>query len=468
MGAENGGEIHREEFVHLVDVSHDRALIAWGAFWFRRDEAAGRWNILDDSELHSAVGRRTSIGHGAEQFGDSRVEVLDTDGEVVGEARTTDRAWVWVDGLEPDTAYRYRIHVDGRPWAAGVRWDWVPVASGGYDLAPGKTYDLQLRTFPAPDDATPLVRFVAMGDYGVGIKSDSESSRRQRRIADVLDELVRHHDVRFVLSLGDNIYQGEQGQVDDESGGEDDDWYSSFFQPYRYVIARVPVFPTIGNHDTTDTEGSDDRAQMEDNFHVHERFRSHQDRASVGPGLYYRFGYGKDLELICIDTSQDSEDPDYHRFFQVPDHQQWLEDALAVADPVWRIPFSHHPLFCAGPEHGNDQEMLETLLPLFERGGVRLVLAGHEHNFQVSETDGRTYVVSGAGGKLREEIPEGFDDAHTTAWAAQAHLLVVEIDGDEARLTPMSGLLPDGTPHPMTALTKRNEVVRPPFVVRQR
>lgn len=465
MEAENG-DIRREEFVHLVDLSHDRVLIAWGAFWFRRDHTAARWNILDDSELRGVVGRQTSIGHDAEPFGDATVEVLDAGGQVVAEARTADRTWVWVDGLDPDTTFRYRIHVDGREWAQGSRWDWVPNASGGYDLGPGKAYDLQFRTFPAPGTATPLTRFVAMGDYGVGIKSDSECSRRQRRIAEVLEELVRHHDVRFVLSLGDNIYQGEQGQVDDESGGEDDDWYSSFFQPYRYVISRVPVFPAIGNHDTTDTEGSDDRAQMEDNFHVHERFGKQQDRASVGPGLFYRFGYGKDLELICMDTSQDSEDPEYHRFFQVPDHEQWLEDALAVADPGWRIPFSHHPLFCAGPEHGNDQEMIDALLPLFERGGVRLVLAGHEHNFQVSEVDGRTYVVSGAGGKLREEVPEGFDDAHTTAWAAQAHLLVVEIDGDEARLTPISGLLPDGSLHPMTALTKDNEVVRPPFVVR--
>lgn len=465
MGAKND-DVHREEFVHLVDLSHDRALIAWGAFWFRRDHADGRWNILDDSELQAAVGRRTSIGHGAEPFGDAHVEVLDAEGTVVAEARTADRAWVWVAGLEPDTDYCYRIHVDGRAWASGVRWDWVPVASGGYDLAPGRTYDLRFRTFPAPDSPTPPVRFVAMGDYGVGTKSDSESSRRQRRIAEVLDELVTHHDVRFVLSLGDNIYQGEQGQVDDESGGEDDDWYSSFFQPYRYAISRVPVFPAIGNHDTTDTEGSDDRAQMEDNFHVHERFRDQQERASVGPGLFYRLGFGRDLELICIDTSQDSEDPDYHRFFQVPDHRQWLEDALTVTGPTWRIPFSHHPLFCAGPEHGNDQEMIDVLLPLFDRGAVRLVLAGHEHNFQVSEVDGRTYLVSGAGGKLREEVPEGFDDARTTAWAAQAHLLAIEIEGGEARITPIAGLMPNGSPHPMTALTRRNEVVHPPFVLR--
>jgi hypothetical protein len=112
--------------------------------------------------------------------------------------------------------------------------------------------------------------------------------------------------------------------------------------------------------------------------------------------------------------------------------------------------------------------MRETLLPLWERAGVPLVLAGHEHNFQLSEADGRTYVVSGAGAKLREGVPPGFADAHTVGWAAQAHLLVVDIDGDEARLTPVSGLLEDGRPHPMTALSPRNEVLLPPFVVRSR
>ena len=85
MGADHE-DIHREEFVHLVDLSHDRALIAWGAFWFRRDETDGRWNILDDSELQEAVGRRTSIGHDAESFGDAQVEVLEPGGRVVATA----------------------------------------------------------------------------------------------------------------------------------------------------------------------------------------------------------------------------------------------------------------------------------------------------------------------------------------------------------------------------------------------
>jgi hypothetical protein len=140
----------------------------------------------------------------------------------------------------------------------------VPTASGGYDLGPGKAYDLQFRTFPTPDIATPFVRFAATGDYGVGIKSDSESNRRQCRIAEVLDELVRHHDIRFVLSLGDNIYQGEQGQVDEESGGQDDDGTPASSSPTATSFPGSRGFPRIGNHDTTDTEGRDDRAQMED------------------------------------------------------------------------------------------------------------------------------------------------------------------------------------------------------------
>jgi tartrate-resistant acid phosphatase type 5 len=93
------------------------------------------------------------------------------------------------------------------------------------------------------------------------------------------------------------------------------------------------------------------------------------------------------------------------------------------------------------------------------------VLAGHEHNFQLSRAGGCTYVVSGAGGKLREEVPRDFDAARTTAWCMQAHVLLVELDRDQARLTPVSGLGTDGRPHLMTALTPRNDVLRPPFVV---
>lgn len=461
-------EVHREPFIHLVDVAHDRAMIGWGAFFFVREQPDHRWEIVDDSDLPDVAGRSTCIGEEAESFGSATVQVYHGD-ELVTEV-STDSTWAWVEGLEPDTDYGYSVVVDGEEWAAGERWDWVPSSGGGYDLAPaGRSYDLSFRTFPDPEADVDRVRFVALGDYGVGVRSDSESTRRQRRIADVLDSLVADGDIRFAISLGDNIYLGEHGNVDDGSGGEDDDWYSSYYQPYRYAIARIPVFPTVGNHDTDDTEGSDDRAQLEDNFHISERFQDGSVRSSVNPGLFYDLRYGRNVELICLDTSLHSGDDDVHRLFQAPEHQEWLHSTFSSDGARWQIPFSHHPVFCGGPKHTNDEEMIEHFLPLFDKADVRLVLAGHEHNFQISEMDGRTYVVSGAGGQIREDAPdaEQFEEAGTTAWSPQAHLLVVEIDGDEARLTPVSGLLEDGSLHLMTALSPDNQLRYPPFVVRR-
>jgi tartrate-resistant acid phosphatase type 5 len=59
--------------------------------------------------------------------------------------------------------------------------------------------------------------------------------------------------------------------------------------------------------------------------------------------------------------------------------------------------------------------MRDALEPFFDAADVRLVLAGHEHNFQVSEVGSRTYVVSGAACQLDERVPEGFTAAYTTA-----------------------------------------------------
>ena len=69
-------ELHSEPFVHLVDLTHDRVLIAWGAFCFTRDGADPRWEIVDDEQLFDAVGRRTCIGSNAEPFGTATVNAV--------------------------------------------------------------------------------------------------------------------------------------------------------------------------------------------------------------------------------------------------------------------------------------------------------------------------------------------------------------------------------------------------------
>jgi hypothetical protein len=463
-------ETHFEPFLYLADVGPDRALVTWGGFWFHRVGPYGRWSIVDDEQLKTVdPGRRESIGARSAPYGNAVVEVSDASGTVVASARTGEVNHVWVTGLRSDTDYRYRVLVDGVEWAAGERWDWGPVDRGGLDLRPGgRCYDTSFRTHPDPGVRAPL-HFVVLGDYGVGVVSDSESSRRQVRVAEVLDRLVDRHGVRLVIGVGDNVYRGESGLVGAEGGGEDDDWYSSFYQPYRYALARIPVYPTVGNHDSADTESSDDREQIRDNFHTDERFLPAvgTGRASIEPGLFYSFGFGADVEFVCLDTSLAEELPVEH-YFEDPKHRAWLEEALPAersGGTLWRIPFSHHPAYCAGPHHPNTQDLIEEVVPLFRRAGVRVAFAGHEHNFQLSRADGIDYFLSGAGGKLSEDPPEGFAAAHTVAWSAQSHLLHVHIDGQTMTVTPYAGLTSDGRPHPMTALDPYNGVVEVPFVV---
>jgi hypothetical protein len=84
---------------------------------------------------------------------------------------------------------------------------------------------------------------------------------------------------------------------------------------------------------------------------------------------------------------------------------------------------------------------MEQLLPLFARGGARVVFSGHEHNFQHSTHDGIDYFVTGAGSKVRKGSPDDFERAHTQSWSDYAHFLLVTIDGNSMRVRPIGELI---------------------------
>ena len=459
------GEVHFEPFLHLAALADDEALIAWGGFWFRRDDDAARtWRLVDDEDLPHVAGepRSESIGARSEPLRDAVVEV-DRDGEVVARAQTAQHNHVWLRGLEPNTAYRYRVLVDGEPWAEGERADWDPDA--GTLARRGRSYDNRFRTMPAPHARAP-VRFAVLGDFGVGVLRRGEDSDRQMRLAHALERAVDVHGARLVLTVGDNVYLGTEGTVSG-TGNEDDDWYGSFYQPYRYLLNRVPFYPAVGNHDASDTERSDDREQLSDNYFVEQRFRSEVEsrRASLDPGLFYRFGVGALLEFVCIDTSLANE-MDVEHYFDDPAHLKWVREALDDGVTRWRIPFSHHPPYCAGPKHLNTPGMVQRLVPLFREAGVRLVLSGHEHNFQHAVVDDVNYVISGAAGKLRREPPTGFEAAGTRAWASDGHFLLVDADAERIILHPVAGVGDDGTLEHAELRDPAGAPVDAPIVVR--
>jgi hypothetical protein len=444
-------EFHAEPYLYLAGLTHRAALIAWGGFYFRvrRRKNGDEWKLVDDSDLdHVHPPRRESIGARSEPFGEARVEVFDAAGNLVSVVETTVTNHAWVTGLAPDTAYTYRVFVNGEEWAAGERRDWVVDAEGQGLKLGGRVYENHFRTHPSPGARAPLT-FAVLGDFGIGVRRASTPDRCQREVAAALEKAVDGRGIRLLLTTGDNIYAGKTllGIPLGATGDEDDDWFFTFYQPYRYIINRIPVYPAVGNHDTGETEASDDRQQLLDNFFLNERFTGEESagRSSIGPGLMYRFHYGADIEFICIDTSRQSllfGD----RFFEHRNHASFLEASfpeVAGAGGVerhWRIPFTHHPPFCAGPRHANSTSMIRHLVPMFQRSGVRAVFSGHEHNFQHSRVDGIHYFITGAGGKVRLEPPANFAEAHTSGWAASGNFLVVEVTPDRMVVTPMAAL----------------------------
>ena len=456
-----------EPFLHLAGLTHNSALIAWGAFYFRVKDAGKEFKLVDDDDLNRVFPpRRESVGARSEPYGNAKVTVSDMAGNVVATASTSTANHCWVSGLAPDTEYTYRVEVNGEVWARDERRDWVSRDdSSGLDLL-GKSYDNSFRTFPDPSQPAKPFHFAVLGDFGVGIRKE-KVDRRQRRIAEALEKAVDEHDVRLILTTGDNIYRtGAFLKVfGGQTGDEDDDWYFTYYQPYRYVINRVPVYPTIGNHDSPETEGKDDRSQLVDNFYMNERASGALDASSLIHGLFYRFRFGSGVEFICLDTSKEGG-PLSERVFKDQRNRVFLQSALpeAKGEPRWRIPFCHHPPFCAGPDHPSDGGGMGDLVKRFQDAGVRVVLSGHEHQFQHSELKGVNYIVSGASGKVNTSTPKKFAKAHTLSWAAACHFLLVKVDGNQMTIRPV-GELRDGKLADIERRDPSGAVVTGPVVV---
>ena len=438
-------EFHAEPYLQLAGLSHKSALISWGAFYFKT-RSRGEWKLVDDSDLRYVhPPRRESIGARSDTYGPARVNVYDAAGALAATSFVETCNYCWATGLTPDTVYRYDVIVKDEHWGAGARWDWIPGETQGL-VQQGLRYQNEFRTHPDPTvEPTGSFTFMVVGDYGTGIRK-STPQRRQREVALAMQKAFDTFDVRLIITAGDNIYAGHRilGIPIGAQGDEDDDWFFTYYQPYRYMVNRVPVYPCIGNHDAGETEDRDDREQLLDNLFLKERIASDEasGRASVDPGLFYRFRYGRDVEFICLDTSKESFWRK-GRLFQYPKHWEWIEQTFASDGGTrWRIPFCHHPPFSAGPQHHNTDHM-ETLLPLFAQGGARVVFSGHEHNFQHSQHNGIDYFVTGAGSKVRTGVPDDFERAHTRSWSDNAHFLLVTIEGDQMRVRPF-GELVDG------------------------
>ena len=405
--------IHFEQYLHLPALTHDSAIVAWGGFYFEveTDDDEEKWKLLEDEKIPDRDPTRPgSIGLNSKLCGPAaEVELINTQS---GETRTIfveDANHAVIRELQPDTEYRYRVAVldnNGArtEWAGGPLNNWNSATKRMEQTA--QPYDNRFRTFPAPDADVSRLSFVVIGDFGRGVRKPSKTDelRCQADIARALEKAVDDTDARFMLTTGDNIYAHRKFLfIVSDSGDEDKDWFYTYYQPYRYIINRIPTFPAFGNHDESETEEMDDRDQLYDNLYVRPHFevlRDPQD-AVTDRGLLYRFQFGKQIEFICLDTSKD------HilakRFFEMPENRPFIERALpSTPGGGWRIAFSHHPVYCAGPVHDGRPSLQKLMSERGHQAGVRVFFNGHEHNLQHSQDSVTDYFITGGSGSSRK------------------------------------------------------------------
>jgi 3',5'-cyclic AMP phosphodiesterase CpdA len=196
----------------------------------------------------------------------------------------------------------------------------------------------------------PPVRLIAFGDFGVG-------GSTQRAFGVAVRRFEARNPADYLVTLGDND--------DTESPA---DFRANWEESFGWAEADgLRVAGVLGNHDIAVQRG---RYQYE---------------TLNMPRRYYRRAVGG-VELYLLDSNRVDAA-----------QTRWLRRALAGSRARWRIAVFHHPPFTCG-QHTPHAHVLGRWVPLFERYRVRLVLSGHDHNYQrFAPRRGVRYVVHGGG-----------------------------------------------------------------------
>lgn len=239
---------------------------------------------------------------------------------------------VALTGLRPGTRYEYSVGDEE------TRQTW------GFQTAPDR--DAQQRP----------VRVWALGDFGTASPGaisvrDAYLRYTQGQLPDVW------------LTLGDNAY----------NTGSDLEFQAAVFETYRSILPRVALWPTRGNHDQTQSSGV---VPYFDIFTLPKAGEA--GGVASGTESFYAFDHGP-VHFVCLDSYATDRSAQGAM-------ARWLAQDLRTAAAPWKVVFFHHPPYTRGT-HDSDRErtmieMRTNFVPLFEEGGVDLVLSGHSHSYE--------------------------------------------------------------------------------------
>jgi 3',5'-cyclic AMP phosphodiesterase CpdA len=299
-------------------------------------------------------------------------------------------------GLEPDTAYAYRVG-DGINWS---EWLHFQTAAAGE------------RSFS----------FIYVGDAQNKIRS-----QWSRLIREAFREAPR---AAFTLHAGDLV----------DSANSDAEWEQWFTAP-GWVNGTIPVVAAAGNHEHFNEP--DPQVEGARIRRVSRHWRPQFAFPLNGPAGLEETCYYLDYQgarIIVLNSSA-----------QYQQQADWLRDVLSHNPQRWTILAFHHPVLATAQQRARKEKDTPNRRqlfwkPVFDEFKVDLVLSGHDHTYARSGisnvpvgypatqdvVNGTVYVVSVSGPKVYSVA-----EADWMARSGQGNQLyqVIQIDGDTLTYT---------------------------------
>ncbi len=255
----------------------------------------------------------------------------------------------------PGVFYLNTVEIDGLAAARCYRFAIV-----GYPERNGR-----LCTMHVPEDHTTPISFFAIGDTNAALM-DTER---------VL-EAGEPEQTEFSLHVGDLQYY--QSLIET---------YQNWFPRMERLLSAGAMFPCVGNH------------EFEIDFEFEDYYsRFWRDPGQDGNSIRYHFATGG-VHFFSLSTE--------HDLLEGSEQYVWFTRRIAEVEalPSYRfsIVYLHRPLYTVGDSRPV-LDVRAALMPIFESHNVPLVFAGHMHGYERFEVNETTFVTTGSGGAVPDDV----------------------------------------------------------------
>ena len=269
-----------------------------------------------------------------------------------------------VTGLTPDTVYCYRV-------GGGDAWS-------------------EVRTFRTDDPRSEAVTFAYMGDVQTAGVMEEDYALWGELCAALYE---RNPELSFAVLGGDLVNSGISPKM-----------FDCFFQNASPVFSQVPLYSTVGNHESNIPGGKP------------ELFRDYFAFPTNGPEGFAEEFFSLDVgnvHLLVLNDwifsgEQNLSEADFARV------ADWIRFDLAASTADWQVVVLHVPVY---EVHSDTRAtaVREAWGGIFEDYGVDLVFEGHQHVYsrcypmyreRIDYEKGVTYIMGVAGSKFYDSSDE--------------------------------------------------------------